>query len=165
MAGGVGNIQHGVKREPLRTHRTCIYTPAICTATTLLEVPKQKTCIYELYAVIENWLLALYEHFIHVCCLGTSNKWQYCTMHPTKCAIYKEVKQENTNGVWEQQNTAVFSLKITDCIACLTLFVMHCHVIRQLSLLTELIFDLPLSFTCIHVYIAQANTYAALQMN
>ena len=25
--------------------------------------------MYELYAVIQNWLLALYEHFIHVCCL------------------------------------------------------------------------------------------------
>ena len=34
--------------------------------------------MYELYAVIQNWLLARYEqHFIHVCCLGTSNKYTY----------------------------------------------------------------------------------------
>ena len=25
-----------------------------------------------MYAVIQNWLLALYDHFIHVCCLETS---------------------------------------------------------------------------------------------
>ena len=35
------------------------------------KVPKQNTCIYELSAVIQN---RLYEHFIPVCCLGTSNK-------------------------------------------------------------------------------------------
>ena len=32
---------------------------------------------YELYAVIQNGLLALSEHFIHVCCLGNSNKGIY----------------------------------------------------------------------------------------
>ena len=30
------------------------------------------SCMYELYALIQNWLLALYEHVIQVCWLGTS---------------------------------------------------------------------------------------------
>ena len=37
--------------------------------------------MYELYAVIQKWLLTLYEHFIHVCYLGTSNKLQYMYMY------------------------------------------------------------------------------------
>ena len=45
-----------------------------------VEVPKQKTgmnCMYVHVHVIQNWLLALREHFIHVRCLGTSNNMIY----------------------------------------------------------------------------------------
>ena len=36
--------------------------------------------MYEQYVVIQNWLLVLYERFIHGCCLGTSNKYTYTCM-------------------------------------------------------------------------------------
>ena len=41
--------------------------------------------MYELYVVIQNWLLALYEHFMHVCCL------EQCILH-TCTAIQTNVK-------------------------------------------------------------------------
>ena len=37
--------------------------------------------VYELYAAIQNWLLALYEHFIHVCCLTNIDTCIHIYLH------------------------------------------------------------------------------------
>ena len=44
----------------------------LCTVTIVVGSSYTKD-MYKLYAVIQNWLLALYEHFmdVHVCYLGT----------------------------------------------------------------------------------------------
>ena len=47
---------------------------------------KQKD-MYELYAVIQNRLLALYEHFIHICCLETYKPYKQIHVY-VQCHVY-----------------------------------------------------------------------------
>ena len=58
---------------------------------------------YELYAVIQDWLLALYEHFIHVCCLHllevskqqTCMKCSYCASNQFCITAYSSYTSWN----------------------------------------------------------------------